>query len=123
MKRVTFPIECGTRGAAVADLQDALRWLLDNALIPIAPAERRIAAEKLRAERAEAKPGEQTSKLVAAFQQQFQLHVSGTVDQETAAQLNAQLERGGALPPLQTPPPANVTSAEPAMTKLLPILR
>jgi hypothetical protein len=123
MTRISFPIQPGAHGEAVADLQDALLRLLNLGLLALVPAEHQTAAATLSAERAETTMGEETRRLLLAFQAQRQLPQSGTVDRETAAQLNAQLERVGTLLPLRTPPPASVTSAEPAVGRLLPLLR
>src|SRR6516225_8630651 len=97
MKRMTFPLQLESRGEAVSDLQDALQYLLDQALIRIAQPERSDVEERLRIERAEAVYGEQTCQLVMEVQAYLHLKPSGAVDQRTAMMLNAELLRNGVL--------------------------
>lgn len=106
MNPITFPLEPQMRGQKVADLQDALKFLLDRGAMkamepPNRPtaAELRALAEALRAERASKVFGDATRQLVFIFQIQNRLgdHRHGVVDEATANALNALLKELGAL--------------------------
>jgi hypothetical protein len=122
MNKIISPLKFTDSGTAVADLQDALLLLLSKGIIPIAQPERRAVEERVRVERANAVFGVETRKLVAAFQGQQQ-EPSERVDERTAALLNVELERAGALPPQRTPQALRPTTAQLAITNLLPLLR
>ncbi len=122
MKRVTFPLQLESRGDAVVDLQDALQFLLDRAIIRIAQPERSDVEERLRIERGHSEFGEQTHQLVMAMQELLRLKPSGAVDQRTAAILNAELLRNGVLQQEPSPPDSPGRGALFA-ERLLPLLR
>ncbi|MGV3503016.1 MAG: neuraminidase-like domain-containing protein [Adhaeribacter sp.] len=98
MKKITSPLEPGQQGARVADLQDALLFLLDKAIIfPDDESARRELTAALARDRRTQSYGDSTAKVVANFQQQQQLESSGQVDAPTAALLNNFLRQFGVL--------------------------
>lgn len=97
MDRITFPLEPGRQGKAVADLQDGLRLLLGKDVYPFDEADRQALAERLRIERAAGEYDHATRRLVQLFQAQRELESSGAVDGPTARALNAILEELGAF--------------------------
>lgn len=108
MNPITFPLKPQMRGQKVADLQDALLFLLERGAIkalepPNRPTadELRALAEKLRAERASKNFGDATRQLVFILQIQNGLGDGrgGVVDEPTADLLNRLLKEYGA--PLQ----------------------
>jgi hypothetical protein len=108
MNKITFPLKPQMRGQKVANLQDALLFLLERGAIkalepPNRPTadELRALAEKLRAERASKVFGDATRQLVFLFQIQNGLGDGrgGVVDEPTAELLNRLLKDYGA--PLQ----------------------
>ncbi|MCP9463226.1 MAG: neuraminidase-like domain-containing protein [Nitrospira sp.] len=101
MNPITFPLEPQMRGQKVANLQDALKFLLERGAMkamepPNRPtaAELRALAEALRAERASKVFGDATRQLVFIFQIQNRLgdHRHGVVDEATAELLNRLIE-------------------------------
>lgn len=98
MNKITFPLKPRMQGPAVADLQDALRLLLERGLL-FANDEgaRRELLQALQRERAEQLYGSATAKLVARFQEEHRLQPTGEVDQSTAEALNALLKELGVL--------------------------
>lgn len=104
MNEIAFPMAERERGAAVADLQDALQLLLDRgALLPNDEAARREMFNSLKRERATQTYGSAMSRLVGILQEERRLRVSGEVDQRTADALNALLIEWGLLE--RTDPP------------------
>jgi peptidoglycan hydrolase-like protein with peptidoglycan-binding domain len=98
MNKITFPLKRQMRGPQVADLQDALKLLLERGLL-FADDEgaRRELLPALQRERAEQLYGNATAKLVARFQEEHRLQPTGEVDQSTAEALNALLRELGLL--------------------------
>lgn len=98
MNKITFPLKQRMRGAAVADLQDALQLCLDRGVILANDAgARRELSAALQLERAEQTYGGATSKLVGIFQEQRRLQANGAVDEPTAEALNVLLSEWGLL--------------------------
>src|SRR6266508_4085665 len=95
MNKITFPLRLQMRGAAVADLQDGLRLLLEKGRFQMSASDRRIFEDRLRFERAESLYSEVTRKLVAVFQEQHRIWNTGEVDEATAKTINAMLEELG----------------------------
>lgn len=99
MNKITFPLNQGMRGTAVADLQDALQQCLKRrVLLANDERARRELSAALKRERTGQIYGAATQKLVAAFQEERRLQASGEVDEPTAAALNALLRQLGLLP-------------------------
>lgn len=93
MNKITFPLKQRMQGATVADLQDALRLLLDRgAILANDEVARRELSEALKRERANQTYGSVTCKLVSIFQEAGQLAIRGAVDKPTANALNRLLE-------------------------------
>ncbi len=98
MKPITFPLTLRMSGADVANLQAALRLLLDRSiLLPGQEAGRRELSVALQRERAQATYGPTTRKVVAVFQELHRLRPTGDVDGPTAEALNGKLRELGAL--------------------------
>lgn len=106
MAKIQSPLKAGSKGAAVASLQDGLKQLLERGTIAVAnKAERLELTVALAAERLESAYGPATEKLVCLWQEQHKLKSSGKVNKATAASLDAALpvavadEAGPSLPP------------------------
>lgn len=98
MNKIIFPLKRRMQGPTVADLQDALKLLLDRgALLASDEAARQELSEALQRERAEQTFGGATSKLMGWFQEERRLQPTGEVDEATAMALNALLNEGGLL--------------------------
>lgn len=98
MQPIAPTLEFGNRGPEVANLQDALRALLERAaLLPDAPDDRRSLLALLQDERGRSLYGDVTGKVVGAFQKERGLTTHGKVDEPTAAALNEQLRVMGLL--------------------------
>ncbi|MGH9937750.1 MAG: neuraminidase-like domain-containing protein, partial [Blastocatellia bacterium] len=97
MNRITFPLKLQMRGAAVTDLQDGLRLLLDKDRFQLSEADQRAFKDRLRIERAEGLYSEVTRKLVKIFQEQHHIWNTGEVDEATAKTINAIMEELGAF--------------------------
>ncbi|XXY16741.1 neuraminidase-like domain-containing protein [Sorangium sp. So ce216] len=98
MNKLTFPLKTRMSGPAVADLQDALRLLLDQGLLLKADAgTRKELSAALKKERAEERYGTATGALVGALQEERRLRVSKAVDEPTAKAMNSLLKKLGAL--------------------------
>lgn len=98
MKKVTFPLKLNMQSPEVANLQDALKALLEERIILSADeAARQELLANLRPERIKESYGQVTSKLVGIFQGEQQLEQSGNVDEPTAKELNAILQKLGLL--------------------------
>lgn len=106
MTRITFPLKLAQKGAAVANLQDGLKQLLDRgAILGDKIVERRAAGVALAVERATSVYGPTTALLVGAWQAAHRLHTSGSIDEATAASLNGALGQEQDVPPPPPPPP------------------
>ena len=106
MNQITFPLQPGQQGPAVADLQDALLLLISHQFIKTFPAPNRPTAEELQAlaeriklERTQSRFGDATRQLLRFFQNQQGLgdHLDGIVEATTAAALNRLLTVLGVL--------------------------
>jgi len=99
MNRITFPLKARMAGADVANLQDALRLLLERGVVLADDADaRQELSAALTDERTRQSYGEATQKLVSSFQESRQLQASGEVDEPTANALNALLREWGMSP-------------------------
>jgi hypothetical protein len=103
---MTFPLKSEMQGPTVADLQEALRLLLDRGAIRTLDSPNRPTAEELATlgqrlaeERAQSVYGKATQRLVLYVQLQEGLGdgLGGAVDEKTAARLNEILKRLGAF--------------------------
>jgi len=98
MNKITFPLKRQMQGPPVADLQDALKFLLERGLIlGQDEGKRRELLAALGAEREKQSYGQITKKLVAIFQKEHNLQPTGEVDEPTANALNALLRELGVL--------------------------
>lgn len=98
MNKIISPLSADMRGEAVADLQEALRLLLDRgAILRDDEGARRELSVGLEREQSTQSYGEATRKLVGIFQETHRLEVSGEVDERTAEALNKQLRELGLL--------------------------
>lgn len=99
MNRIISPLRPDMRGATVADLQDALKFLLDRGVIlRDDEGTRRELSAVLERERSTQTYGGATRKLVGIFQDAHRLDVRiGEVDERTAAALNDVLQELGAF--------------------------
>src|SRR5262245_17638120 len=98
MNKIAFPLKPGMQDGKVADLQDVLRQCLDRGILVLADDDegaRRKWAAALRRERDVQTYGDATRTLVRAFQEVYQLHATGEVDESTAKALNALLNEWG----------------------------
>ncbi len=103
MKPISFPLNRGMQGAAVGDLQTALRLMLDFGALQLEDVDQRVALlAALGRERAGQHYGQTTLALVRLVQQGRHPRPSGTVDQATAAMINEFLGQQGVLPDLET---------------------
>ena len=92
MNKITFPLKPNMRGPAVADLQDALRLLLDRGALLAAAAARQELAAAIQREREPSSFGKMTAQAVLTYQQERKLQPTGKVDEQTAALLTAEIE-------------------------------
>lgn len=84
MNNVTFPLKPQMKGPDVADLQEALRQLLErSAVLRDDERARRELAVALQREHETQAFGDATRKLVALFQKARRIKKSGTVDSAT----------------------------------------
>lgn len=98
MTNIIFPLKPQMRGPEVADLQDALRQLLErSAILGDDEGARRELAAALKREREGETFGDATRKLVGIFQKARRIEVSGAIDAATADALNALLREWGLL--------------------------
>ncbi|MCL6542207.1 MAG: hypothetical protein K6T87_16750 [Roseiflexus sp.] len=103
MNKITFPLRRQMQGSKVADLQDALKLLLDRGLILREDeGARRELLVALRPERDRQSYDDVTARLVSMFQRERRLadaagRFSGEVDEPTANALNALLKELGVL--------------------------
>ncbi|HEY3132260.1 MAG TPA: neuraminidase-like domain-containing protein [Acidobacteriota bacterium] len=110
MNPITFPLQPGQQGPPVADLQDALLFLISHQVIKTFPAPNRPTVEELQAlteglklERTRSNFGNATARLVRHFQNQQALgdHLA-VVEATTAAAINKLLTDLGVLTPSPT---------------------
>src|SRR5687768_1534679 len=99
MNKIIFPLRLQMQGAAVGDLQDGLRLMLDKDTFGLSDERRQALKDRLAGDRAQSTYGQSTSSVVKLFQQQRQLEQSGAVDEPTAKALNTALEELGAFTP------------------------
>lgn len=93
MNRITFPLQQGDQGPRVADLQDALKLMLEKeAIYPDNPRARVSLLAYLASERDAQTYGTNTVNGVREFQTERQLRADGVVDQPTANAMNELLE-------------------------------
>lgn len=105
MAKIQSPLKVGNTGAAVANLQDGLRQLLERGAITVAKkVERLELTVALAAERLVSAYGPATEKLVSLWQEQHKLKSNGKVDEATAASLDAGLAAPDKVDPPQPPP-------------------
>jgi len=99
LNKVIFPLKLEDRGAAVADLQDALIELLKrDGIFSDDKTTRNAIIESLRPERDQQRYGVVTLKTVSIFQSEQRIEPSiGEVDKLTADAINALLEKLGAF--------------------------
>ena len=98
MNKITFLLNAGMQGSAIADLQDALQLFLERrAILANDERARRELSEALKPERAEQSYGQATQTLVSIFQNERRLQASGEVDEATAKAMNALLQEWGLL--------------------------
>ena len=100
MNPIIFPLKMRLRGADVANLQAALKLLLERkVLLRDDDAGRGNLVTALQREQDETIYGPTTAKAVSLFQELRHLPVMGAVDEATAAALNGLLRELGALTP------------------------
>jgi hypothetical protein len=100
MNKIIAPLRLQMQGPTVADLQDALQWLLDRRIIfANDESSRWNLSEALKRERVEQTYGADTSRLVGLFQESRRLQPTGEVDEATTIALNGVLEELGAFRP------------------------
>lgn len=105
MKPITPPLDSTSHGAEVANLQDALLFLLVTLTPGMADAERQRFAAGVATERRGDAYGPQTMKLVTFAQRQAKLPETGAVDPATADALNVLLKELNAFPEPAPPQP------------------
>jgi hypothetical protein len=102
MNKIIAPLRIGLQGAAVDDLQAALRLLLDRGLfLNNDDGARRELTVALDREKAQQNYGDATAKLVSLFQEIHHLEPTGEVDEATANAFNTILAQLGAFGPPQ----------------------
>lgn len=98
MKAIAPPINRNSQGSEVTNLQDGLLLLVNRQLLrAINPNELQGYLQELRKEQIAQAYGDVTTKLIALFQEQSQLKVTGEVDVPTAEALNRILKEIGAF--------------------------
>lgn len=97
MNRIVFPIGPESQGQVLADLQVALRFLIDDNFFGFNQDEHEVFTRNLNAESAAKKYGPTTKQLVSLFQDASVLEATGIVDEKTAIALNKKLEARGAF--------------------------
>lgn len=98
MKTVTFPLKQRDKGIEVANLQDALKLMLEReAIFPGNPRARAALLAKLPSERQTRTYDTTTFKLVRAIQEERQLRPDGVVGKQTADAVNLLLKEWGVL--------------------------
>jgi peptidoglycan hydrolase-like protein with peptidoglycan-binding domain len=98
MNKITFPLKPRMQGPQVADLQDALKLMLErDSISPGNPRARAALLDKLPSEHQTQTYGSATNKIVTVFQEEQQLRPDGIVGQQTADAINALLKEWGVL--------------------------
>ena len=98
MNKIVFPLQPGSEGAALDDLQAALELFLNRGkILPNDPDRRHEWLPVLQQERAQHSYGEMASSLVSIFQSERHLPNTGNVDVTTANSMNALLNELGVL--------------------------
>jgi peptidoglycan hydrolase-like protein with peptidoglycan-binding domain len=97
MQTIQPPINPNSPQATIANLQDALLFLLQKGILQISDADRQAFIERLRPEREAQKYGSTTRKLVAVFQEPHHIQPTGEVDESTAKAMNTHLLDLGGL--------------------------
>ncbi|MBP1990485.1 neuraminidase-like domain-containing protein [Paenibacillus eucommiae] len=97
MNKIVSPLKLRMTGVGVADLQAALRLILEKNLFRFSEEERRALEARLSAEQERAIFDKMTLKLVSMFQEQQGIEPTGEVDEKTAEVLNALLKKWNAL--------------------------
>lgn len=97
MQSIQSPVNANSDQTTIANLQDALLFLLEKGVYQLNDADRQAFVERLRPERNEQKLGSTSRKLVGVFQDQHQLQTTGEVDEATAKALNTLLQELGGL--------------------------
>jgi peptidoglycan hydrolase-like protein with peptidoglycan-binding domain len=100
---ISAPIKVNDRGPHVANLQDALRLLVERGKLDISALGTTILEVLARERTLELYGDDGTLLLVKGFQAQYQLPITGRVDDETAATLNKLLKELGAFEDPQQP--------------------
>src|SRR5687768_11299862 len=91
MKTITFPLQSGMKGEAVAGLHEGLRLLLKRQVVQVTGTGAATFDERLNTEVTARAYGESTRALVTLFQQSRGLPSTGIVDEVTAKALNTTL--------------------------------
>jgi peptidoglycan hydrolase-like protein with peptidoglycan-binding domain len=98
MQIIIPEINPGQQGKEVANLQEALIFLLKKENIKLTASEYEPAIKKLEEEQNKQEYGEATQQVVTQFQTQYNLaNKEGWVDKETASKLNEVLKQLGAF--------------------------
>ncbi|HBP89132.1 MAG TPA: PA14 domain-containing protein,virulence plasmid 28 protein [Nitrospiraceae bacterium] len=101
MDPVTFPLQRGDEGPAVANLQQALLLLIDKEVLRLSANLRPSLRESLVAENSQKKFESGTAKTIGTFQEQYQLPSTSQVDAATSEAINRVLRELGVLTPDQ----------------------
>ncbi|WP_321493453.1 neuraminidase-like domain-containing protein [uncultured Desulfobacter sp.] len=98
MDKITFPLKKGDKGACVANLQDALRVMLDQkAIVPVNARQLLVWKTGLASERSEQTYGAATSGIVKKFQTGHNFNPDSIVGSQTAEAMNKFLTEWGLL--------------------------
>jgi peptidoglycan hydrolase-like protein with peptidoglycan-binding domain len=92
MHKIISPLQLGSQGPEVANLQDALLLLIDKGIIQMSAADRQALKSLLSQEKQVQSYTDGTAKAVTLFQGQHQLERTGGVDEPTANALNRLLD-------------------------------
>ncbi len=92
MHKIIPPLKLGMQGKDVANLLEALQFLLEKNIIGLSEREKRALQEDLSAEIKEQYYGQFTTELVRLFQKKFDLTTNREVDAQTAQMLNSIFE-------------------------------
>ena len=98
MKPVKAPLKVGDRGPEVTNLQDALQFLIERRTIQMPDSNSTSLLERLQRDREQEFYSDGgTYPVIQLFQKQYELSVTGSVDEATAAKLNELLRGLGAF--------------------------
>jgi peptidoglycan hydrolase-like protein with peptidoglycan-binding domain len=97
MNKIIFPLSPGDRGAVVANLHNALAFLLNKNYFRIPDPDKRTYLEGLQSEVTKKMYGDITQKLVSLFPRSHNIHPDGIISEETANAFNEVLKEMGAL--------------------------